>query len=207
MSKRMRFVTGLSFSLAIFGGAAAYAQERGGQPPEMSAEEKAKMEAWEKARAVGEQHKLLADYMAGQWEFTNKMWMEPGADPMESKGTCTSRMILGGRFIETSHKGDFMGEPFEGIGITGYDNMKKKYIGTWVDNMGTCIISVEGSYDAGSKTFTYTCSFDCPFEQSPVKVREVIRLVDKNKHVLEWYETRAGKENKTMEITYTRKGA
>jgi len=33
----------------------------------------------------------------------------------------------------------------------------------------------------------------------------VLRLVDANKHVMEWYELRAGKETKTMEIVYARK--
>jgi hypothetical protein len=37
-----------------------------------------------------------------------------------------------------------------------------------------------------------------------IPVREVIRIVDKDNHVMEWYETRDGKEQKTMEIVYTR---
>lgn len=206
MNGRIR-LAGLSVSLIVLGAALSLAQDHGKQPPEMTPEQKAQMEAWEKARAVGEQHKLLSDYLAGEWEVATKMWMEPGGEPTVGKGTCSSRMILGGRFIESTHKGEFMGEPFEGRGITGYDNLKKKFVGSWVDNMGTCVLSVEGSYDSGSKRFTFNCTFDCPMEQSPVKAREVIRIIDKNKHIMEWYETRAGKESKTMEITYTRKGA
>jgi len=38
------------------------------------------------------------------------------------------------------------------------------------------------------------------------KIRETVRIVDNDTHVMEWYETRAGatKEAKTMEITYKR---
>jgi hypothetical protein len=38
-----------------------------------------------------------------------------------------------------------------------------------------------------------------------LRVRQVIRLVDRDKHVMEWYETRGGKDRKTMEIVYARK--
>lgn len=174
-------------------------------PQEMSAEEKAMWEAMEKYRAVGDNHKLLAEYTAGEWTFVNKMWMGPEAT--ESKGTASTKPILGGRYFQATVKGEFNGEQFEGVAVTGYDNHKKKFVNSWVDNFGTGIMMSEGTYDPGTKTFTYTCSMDCPMDSSPVKIREVIRIIDKNKHVMEWYETRAGKENKTMEITYTRKGA
>ena len=34
--------------------------------------------------------------------------------------------------------------------------MKKKFVGSWVDNMGTGIMFSEGTYDPATKTFTYT---------------------------------------------------
>ncbi len=37
------------------------------------------------------------------------------------------------------------------------------------------------------------------------KIREVIKIVDKDHHIFEWYEDRGGQEAKTMEIAYTRK--
>ena len=37
-----------------------------------------------------------------------------------------------------------------------------------------------------------------------VNVRQVIRLVSHDSHVMEWYETRDGKEAKIMEIAYSR---
>ena len=33
---------------------------------------------------------------------------------------------------------------FKGTGIEGYDNGKKKFVGTWMDNMGTGIMMSEG---------------------------------------------------------------
>jgi hypothetical protein len=41
---------------------------------------------------------------------------------------------------------------FKGMGIEDYDNVKKKFVGTWVDNMGTGIMMSEGDYDVATKT-------------------------------------------------------
>jgi len=55
-----------------------------------------------------------------------------------------------------------MGMPFEGIGINGYDNLKKKFVSTWIDNMGTMIVMSTGTFDPATKTFTYMGEMDNP---------------------------------------------
>ncbi|CAN5442686.1 hypothetical protein BH18VER2_BH18VER2_03870 [soil metagenome] len=92
---------------------------------------------------------------------------------------------------------------FLGHSMEGYDNVKQKFVNTWMDNMGTGIMMTEGTYDEATKTFTYTGEFE-PMPGMKQKVREVVKLTDKNHMVLEWYEDRGGKEVKTMEIGYTR---
>ena len=69
-------------------------------------------------------------------------WMAPGADPMVMDGTSENRWVMGGRYLEQRFNGNFMGMPFEGIGYTGYDNVKKQYWGTWMDNMSTGMMTV-----------------------------------------------------------------
>lgn len=161
----------------------------------------------------GENHKLLAD-MAGSWTYTVKMWMDPSSTkPEESKGTATRKEMFGGRFfiMDVAGKMDMPGPDgkkksmeFKGMSIEGYDNIKKKFVSSWIDNMGTMIMASEGAYDPASKTFTYNA--EC--EMMPgmhMKIREVIKVVDKDHHMFEWYENRGGQEAKTMEISYTRK--
>ena len=92
---------------------------------------------------------------------------------------------------------------FKGMSLEGYDNVKKKFINTWIDNMGTGIMMSEGSYDPATKTFTYTGEVEA-IPGMKQKIREVIKVTDKEHHLLEWYEDRGGKEAKTMEIAYTR---
>jgi len=88
--------------------------------------------------------------------------------------------------------------------MEGYDNVKKKFVGTWMDNMGTGIMMSEGDYDPATKSFTYTSEME-PMPGMKTKVREVLKVTDKDHMTFEWYEDRGGQEAKTMEINYTRK--
>lgn len=182
-----------------------------GGAPQMSPEEAKIMKNMEEMGKVTENHKLLADNLAGEWTYENKMWHGP--EPEVSTGTCSTKVLYGGRYIQASHKGS-MGMPgpdgkpmeFEGLSTTTYDNVKKKYVGTWIDSMSTGVFVSEGTYDAGTKSFTYTGEMpDCMQDFKIVKIKHVLRIVDKDKHVFEWYQPMNGKETKTMEITYSRK--
>jgi hypothetical protein len=93
---------------------------------------------------------------------------------------------------------------FKGMGTEGYDNVKKKFVASWIDNMGTGIEFSEGTYDPANKTFTYTSEVE-PMPGMKVPIREVIKLADSNHMTLEWYENQGGQEKKTMEINYTKR--
>jgi Protein of unknown function (DUF1579) len=163
---------------------------------------------------LNENHKLLAD-LAGTWSYTVKMWMnpDPNAKPEESKGTAVRKSMMDGRFfvVDVAGKMEMPGADgkkkemtFKGMGIEGYDNVKKKFVGTWMDNMGTGVMMSEGDYDPATKTFTYASEYEA-IPGMKTKIREVVKIVDKDHHTFEWYEDRGGKEAKTMEINYTRK--
>jgi hypothetical protein len=101
----------------------------------------------------GPEHEMLKKDV-GTWDATVEMLM-PGAPPSESKGTETISML--GPFWQLSEfKSEFMGQPFEGRGATGYDPAKKKYVGTWVDTMTPGYYTVEATYDPATKTMTGT---------------------------------------------------
>jgi hypothetical protein len=164
---------------------------------------------------INENHKLLAS-IDGNWTYTIKFWMspDPNAPPQESKGTATRKSIMGGRYVVMDVTGKMqMPGPdgkmkdmqFNGMGIEGYDNVKKKFVGSWIDNMGTGVALAEGTYDPTSKTFTFTSEME-PVPGMKTPVREVLKLTDKDHMMLEWYENRGGQEKKTMEINYTRAG-
>ena len=182
---------------------AALAQDK---PPAggMSKEQMAMMEAMQKAATPGENHKLLAS-MAGDWTFVNRMGMDQ-AQPIESTGTANYTMLMDGRFLVGHYQGTMMGMEFDGRGVTGYDNTTKQFQSVWLDNFGTMMMFMTGTYDPTAKAFTYRTEMADPMAPATrVKVREVIRLESPDRHTMEWYETRGGKETKTMEIVYTRK--
>ena len=79
----------------------------------------------------------------------------PNAEPMVSKGTETNTVMPGGLWVLSKFEGDFGGMPFEGRGQFGYDVLKKKYVGTWIDSMTPSVCVLDGSYDAKTKTMTY----------------------------------------------------
>lgn len=88
------------------------------------------------AAAPGEEHKLLKQ-MVGRWDIASKFWMAPDAPPMESKGSSSIKLVLGGRFVQQDYRGAFMGIKFQGIGLTGYDKHKKKFVNVWLDTGST----------------------------------------------------------------------
>ncbi|MCI0568906.1 MAG: DUF1579 domain-containing protein, partial [Acidobacteria bacterium] len=164
----------------------------------------AMMEAYKKAAAPGEPHKQLAS-LSGSWTTKTKHWMEPGTPPEETTGSCEQKMVLDGRFLQQECTGEMMGSPFTGIGITGYDNLTKKYVTTWMDSQGTGIFVMEGTGSADGKTITQKGSHADPMG-GRMHHRAVTKIVDDNTEIFEMYGSgKNGKEMKMMEITYTRK--
>ena len=152
----------------------------------------------------GNNHKMLAK-MEGTWSANITFWMQPGAPPMTTTATAVNEMILGGRYLQSKNTGMMMGQPFEGIGVTGYDNAKKVYVATWIDNFGTGIMTMTGNWDDASKAIVFTGSEVDPASGKDYPIRQVVRNPDDNTQIMEMYATMGGKEMKTMEIKYVRK--
>jgi Protein of unknown function (DUF1579) len=177
---------------------------KGGAPARMpSPEEMTK--AWMAAGTPGEAHKKL-EPMIGSFTVATKMWMDPSKPPEETTGTAENKWVLGGRFVEERVEGTAMGQPFSGIGYTGYDNYKKKYVGSWVDSMGTSIMTSTGTADPSGKKFTFWSTVDDVVMKKPTKVKGVTTIVDDDHHTYEmWGTGPGGKMFKSLEIQYTRK--
>ncbi len=157
------------------------------------------------AATPGAAHKFL-DTFVGTWDLTTRVWMEPGAPPAESNGTAEVRWILEGRYLEDVTTGSMMGMPLHGRGISGYDNMKKKYVAIWIDNMSTAISTMEGSLDETGRVLTYHGRIDDPMTGETGKpVKYVLRVEGPDTHVFEMHDPQAAGQTRIMEITYRRK--
>jgi hypothetical protein len=172
------------------------------QQPQMSAEEQAMMKAWEEASAVRDEHKRLAEG-AGTWKSKVTMWMKPGAEPMVSEGTAKRSVAMDGRVLVESFEGSFMGQPFKGHGMYGYDNVTGKHWSTWNDNMSTGVMVSQGTADAQG-VVTLTGEFMDPMTKKMMKMRTVVQHPSADKEVVEMYQEHEGKEFKCMEIVSER---
>ncbi|MBY0472430.1 DUF1579 domain-containing protein [bacterium] len=172
----------------------------------MDAKKQEAMKAWMQYATPGQPHQIFKD-MAGKYTYTSKFWESSEGKPHESKGSTTLKLILGGRFLQNETKGKAMGMPFEGFGLTGYDNLKKKYDTIWLDSMATGVMHGTGSFDESSKTLKDSGTFTCP--ESPEKTREYRaewKFTDKDHATYTmWAPDKNGKEFKNMEMVFTRK--
>ncbi len=119
--------------------------------------------------------------LVGEWDAEGEACMEPGKPPIQIKGTESSRMI-GGFWAVFEHRGDFMGSPFTGIMTLGYDPERKKYVGTWIDSMGSYLWRYEGTLDASGRILTLDSEGPC--HETPgklAKYRESIEIKDKDR--------------------------
>lgn len=173
-------------------------------PAALSQEMDAQQKAWMEYMTPGKYHEMMAKSV-GEWKTVTKWWMDPSAEPMVSEGTAVNEMIMGGRYLKSTHSGIMMGQPFEGIMIEGYDNTKKEFVSTWIDNMGTGIMFSAGKYDEPSQSITFEGSMVDPMTGSDVKYKQTVKIIDQNKHMMEMYDVSKGIEIKMMEIEFTRK--
>jgi hypothetical protein len=179
--------------------------DRQAQAPAMSAEQQAMMDAWTKAGTPGAEHARLAEHFVGTWNVAMTFWMDPDAPPMTESGTATTTAMFGGRQLRQDFKGTFMGAPFEGTGMSGYDNVRKRYTSSWADNMSTSTMLTYGDYDAATNTYTFKGEMADPMKAGAmIPVRETVQVIDADHHVMEMFEPKDGKEVRTMRLEYTR---
>ena len=199
------YIRGGSAALALTALLAAHlalAEEKS-SAPKMDPQMAEMMKKAEAAGMPGAGHKAL-EPLVGNWKGEVKMWMSPGAPPTVTKAKAKSKWIMNGRFIQEEFEGEFMGKPFRGISLTGYDNMKKKYGNVWIDDMHTSLFTSEG--EGSGDVFTFEGKMDCPITgQKDKPMKQVIRIINRDKHVFEMHDPSMGTNSKTMEIVYTRR--
>lgn len=157
-----------------------------------------------KVGAPTEPHKRLAA-LAGDFKVVMSCKM-PGEAPMSMQGTNTNQMILGDRWLQSTFAGKVMDKDFKGIGLLGYDNAAKRYVGMWVDDMSTTMTYMEGTADPDAKVITLISENVDPVLGQKARARHVYTLNSNDSYKFEMYCTLPGesKEALMMEITYTR---
>jgi len=135
--------------------------------------------------------------------------MSPKGEVHSSKGTSKTSWVTGNRFVQHKASGEpeaSMPQPFEGLGLIGYDNIKKQYTSIWIDNMGTGIMKVAGKYDQAAKILTESGDYSCPMTGGKCTYRSITTFKDADNYTYETYITdENGEEFRSTIITYSRK--
>jgi hypothetical protein len=170
-----------------------------GQEPAQEPGQDEAMAPYIAAATPGAEHEWLAR-MAGEYEVTTKMWMDPSAEPEVNTATAKSEMALGGRYLMDHYEGTFAGMSFQGRGMTGYDNTLHKYVSTWIDNMGTGILSSVGERDDEGR-LVMLGEFEDPATGVTMGLKSVTWLTDDG-YMMEMFNILPdGTEFRSMELT------
>lgn len=182
--------------------ATALTGKDGAAPGGMSKED---MEKMMKLGMPGPEHEYLKA-LEGKWDAVVKMRMGPDAPWDESKGVMTNKMIMGGRWLQMDFNGMSMGQPFNGTGYMGYDNVMKKYVATWMDSQMTGMMVTYGAADSAHRSFTMEGEMPDPMAGGKMsKYRTVTTIEGADKSSYKMYcNTPDGKEYCCLEIAYTK---
>lgn len=193
----------LVLALCLSCAGAALAESHAEQPA-MSPEMAAMMEAWQKAMTPGPQHAMLAS-SAGTWNVAMTMWMEPGAPPTEGTGVAVRTAILGDRTVREDFTSEFMGMPFEGMALTGYDNVTQRYWSTWTDNMSTGLMHMTGTASDDGSTMSFAGEHADPMGGGMISMRIETVNEGADREVHTFYEKKGDEEERvSMKMVYTR---
>lgn len=167
----------------------------------------ADMKACMDACTPGPMHAYLAKG-AGIWAGKTTMWMAPNTEPIKSECTSTVTTMMDGKYVKCEMAGEMPGMgPFNGFGISGFDNVSQKFQSTWIDNMGTGIMFGTGELSGDQKTMTWKFNYFCPIAKKQVTMRQIEKRIGDNSMTMEMYgpDPKTGVEYKLMEITLNRK--
>ncbi len=151
----------------------------------------------------GKIHAMMAK-SDGDWKQSITFWMNPGAPPMQMNSTCHNEMVMGGRYQLSTSEGEMMGMPFKGQGLTGYDNVRNIFVTTWIDNMGTGIIYMEGKWNDATKAIEFAGKMTDPMAGKAIDARQVLTFMDDTHQKLEMFVMHGDQEFKSMEILISR---
>lgn len=215
MSTRTKLVAAAFVAFSVgFAFKSAVSQQPGDQPPTPEQMQEM-MKKWLDTIEPGPQHKELAKNV-GEWNTTARMWfMGPSGPATETNGTSKITSVLDGCFIMEEHDGKMMmpnesggmaAVPYKGLGLTGYDKYRNVFISSWCSNLGTNMLTMEGSMPPGSNTRTMYGAMDEPMLNVVGRtVKYETKHINDDKFMFTVYDLYAGPDYKVFEIEYNRK--
>ncbi len=184
MIRRSTLISAATFGLAVLLVSPVLAGDE-----DLGSEEEM-MAKWMEASSPGPHHESMKAGV-GTWDIKGEWYTEPGADPIAWTGTATQELILGGRFLtQHAESPGMMGMPFEGYGLSGFDILAGKHVDTWIDNMGTIILTYQGECsDNCGKIVSYSDPYVDPMTRTEKTQRIVTEKTGDDTMTVTFFET------------------
>lgn len=192
-----------AIAILAFAWAAHFALPAAPMAQEMDDEQ---MRAWMAAASPNENHEVLSP-LVGSWSHDLTFWQTPEAEPMKMSATSEARWVMDGRYVQADYTGEFMGMPFQGRDMIGYDNLRQKYFSVWIDNHSTGPMDAWGTYDPATKTLTLEGTSIDPMTGATIESRSTLEFLDDGSvHYESHMKGADGEMFKHMEIHSTKTG-
>jgi hypothetical protein len=164
------------------------------------------MKRMEKYAAPGARHAELGA-LIGTWDVAFKMPTMPG-EP--SKGVAETTWWIKDRFVTTRMNlpKAMMGKDLEIVSVLGWDNYKKKWVGTGASSLGTDLVHHEGVVvdPTGKVRVTYGALDEYLTGEHDKPVKYVTRTLSPDSHVLEVWDLGIGESGAVvLHFTFTRR--
>jgi hypothetical protein len=180
------------------------AQNAGSTAARSKASDAALVKALESAVTPGPGQARL-EPMIGTFDVKIRTWLGPNQPPTESSGSCVNVWVLGHRYIQTMLSAKVMGEPFDGIGYTAYDNVGKIYQVAWMDGGSTAMTLYRGGFNGATKSATLKAVALNPVTGKPTPLELRLSIAENGDHMSElWGQGNGTAMFKMMELRYTR---
>jgi len=151
----------------------------------------------------GKHHQHLK-LMAGTWDVKSKMYMVPG-QVMEGIFVEVARIQPGGFWLISNFDGKFMGMPFHGHSVLGYEAHKKQYTGNWVDSLASVMVHSTGYCKMNGKLSVMTGKGYDPMKKRNVTMKQITEIKDANTKIFKMFDVQGKKETLIMEAIYKRR--
>jgi hypothetical protein len=147
----------------------------------------------------GPEHAHLQQ-MVGDWDVLMEMAGQ------KSKGTATYKSICDGMWVASDFDCDLGGISYQGHGMDGYDQLRKKYIGFWFDSMTSAPMQFEGSFDAEHNILTMSGASRGP-DGKPQRFRSTTEMKGPDQMTFKMFMVSAadGKADLSFTIEYSRR--
>jgi Protein of unknown function (DUF1579) len=191
----------LLLALAVHSAAPLFAQD---STKSAAASADAKVKGSDGSSAAHPEAVVLKRWV-GNWDATIESTGRDGK-PVINAAKATVKLI-GARWLITDFEGTFLGAPFIGHEVLGYDPVDKKYVLNWVDGMATSFATGEGHYDPRTKTLTLAVSGRDGSKGTMATWRQVDVWKDADHHdwTLRVISPMDGREQIQMTIRYSRR--